>query len=465
MGGGFGGKEARLGVPLMAGVAAQVLGRPCRLVLAREADTATTGHRHETRTRYEVEHAADGRMVRTQFRVEVNAGMSMDLSDAWGDILLKRIDGGYTLTHFEGTAAIMRTNLVSNTAFRGFGAPEGALIIEDVIEKIARKLGVDPAVVRRNNLTMAGDFPHHGTRPVTEDFLVRCWEECLDQSDYWAERRRVDAFNKENTFKKRGIAIVPMKFYPSIAVPFLNQASAYVRIYKDGSVLLSHGGTEMGQGLHTKMIQVAARVLKVDMEKIHIIDSSTEIIANATSTGGSTGTDLNGFAVINACTKIVEMLEPLRQAAPEDSWEQTVQKAYLSRTQLSAYGFYNTSPLDYDGARDEGAMFNYFTFGVGCSLVEVDCLTGEHSLLRTDIVMDVGRSLNPAIDIGQVEGAFVQGYGYMTLEEMVHGDQGQILNQNLGSYKVTRGGIIVCEPSYCVVCRSRALRTSRGSCT
>ena len=192
----------------------------------------------------------------------------------------------------------------------------------------------------------------------------------------------------------------------------------------------------MGQGLHTKMIQVAAKVLKVDMAKIHIVDSSTDVIPNATTTSASTGTDLNGFAVIDACNKLAEKLEPLRTAFPKDPWEATVIKAYMGRTPLAAYGFYNTSPLDYDWEKDEGAMFNYITFGVGCSLVEVDCLTGEHRVLRTDIVMDVGRSLNPAIDIGQIEGAWVQGYGYMTMEEMMHGENGEILNRNLSTYKV-----------------------------
>ena len=192
----------------------------------------------------------------------------------------------------------------------------------------------------------------------------------------------------------------------------------------------------MGQGLHTKMVQVASRVLAVDISKIHIIDTSTETIANTTPTGGSSGTDLNGFAVINACKKLVEVLDPIRQQFPDDTWEQVVEKAYFSKGQLSAFGFYNSSPLDYDEKTDEGSVFNYLTFGVGCSVVEVDCLTGEHQLLRTDIVMDVGRSLNPAIDIGQIEGAFVQGCGYVTMEEIIHSKQGGILNNNLSTYKV-----------------------------
>ena len=377
-------------------------------MLTREVDNDITGHRHETRVRYDVDYGADGQLLRVSVDADVNAGAVIDTSDIWTNTLLKRIDGGYTLSNFETNSSVLKTNLVPNTAYRGYGSPEGILIIEDIMEKIALKLGVDPAVVREKNMSKKGDFPHYGTAPINEDFLGRCWSECLDQSNYHEMKKKVEQFNAENKYKKQGISIVPMKFAPTIPVPFINQASAYVRIYVDGSVLLSHGGVEMGQGLHTKMVQVASRVLGVDMKKIHIIDTSTEVIVNATPTGGSTGTDLNGKAVINACNKIVEVLDPLRKAFPDDTWEQTVSKAYFSRTQLSAYGFYNGSPLDYDWERDTGSLFNYYTFGVGCSMVELDCLTGEHEVLRTDIVMDVGQSLNPAIDVGQIEGAFVQ---------------------------------------------------------
>ena len=434
-GGAFGGKE-RFFVALMAAVAAQRLERPARLVLSREVDNNTTGHRHETKAQYEVVHDDQGKILSSKFVFDVNAGMSVSNSDAWVSTLAKRVDSGYTLSKFESSGSAFKTNLTSNTAFRGFGSPEGALIIEDVIERIALSLNKDPALVREQNLTKVGDFLHHGTKPVTEDFLLRCWNECLDQSNYYQARQEIETFNALNKFKKRGIAIIPMKFFPTIPVNFLNQAGAYVRIYLDGSVLLSHGGIEMGQGLHTKMVQVAARVLSVDINKIHIIDTSTETIANTTPTGGSSGTDLNGFAVINACEKLLEVLDPIRKQFPEDSWEQVVQKAYFSKGQLSAFGFYNSSPLNYDDRTDEGSVFHYLTFGVGCTVVEVDCLTGDNQVLRTDIVMDVGKSLNPAIDIGQIEGAFVQGYGYVTMEEMIHNKDGGILNNNLSTYKV-----------------------------
>jgi len=325
---------------------------------------------------------------------------------------------------------------MSNTAFRGFGSPEGALIIEDAIDKIANEIKMDPAMVREKNLTKEGDILHHGTLPVNEDFLSKCWKECLDQSKYWKTKQEIELFNQKNKVRKRGIAIVPMKFFPTIPFKTLNQAGAFVRVYVDGSVLLSHGGAEMGQGLHTKMVQVASRVLGVEISKIHINDTSSETVPNATPTGGSSGTDLNGKAVINACQQIAELLKPYRIKHPHDTWEQIVGKAYENRTQLAAFGFYNTSPLSYDMDTNEGSMFNYLTFGVGCSVVEVDCLTGEHTVLKTDIVMDVGKSLNPGIDIGQIEGAFVQGYGYMTMEEMLHDKQGEVINKNLSTYKI-----------------------------
>merc|ERR1712106_1091486 len=434
-GGAFGGKE-RCFVALMAAVAAHAMRKPCRLILTREVDVDTTGHRHETRTSYKIKYASDGLITSSEFEFDVNAGSSTDLSLAWVDILMRRIDGGYTLSNFEGRGVAWKTNLMSNTAFRGFGSPEGALIIEDAIDNIAYTLGMDPAFVREKNLTRKGDLLHHGTLPVNEDFLIDCWKECLEQSKYWKTKEAIDNFNQSNKVKKRGIAIVPMKFFPTIPFKTLNQAGAFIRVYVDGSILLSHGGAEMGQGLHTKMVQVAARVLGVEMIKIHITDTSSETVPNATPTGGSSGTDLNGHAVINACKQIVNEIEPYRNKFPEDSWEQTIAKAYENRTQLAAFGFYNSSPLDYDFDTNEGSMGNYFTFGVGCSVVEVDCLTGDHKVLKTDIVMDVGKSLNPAIDIGQIEGAFVQGYGYMTMEEMIHNKKGEVINKNLSTYKI-----------------------------
>ena len=286
VGGAFGGKE-RCFVALMAAVAAKKLGLPCRFVLERPSDVATTGHRHEVQASYTVAYNEVGKITHAGFNCDFNAGFSNDLSVVWGHVLITRIDGGYTLQNFNATAVPRKTNLASSAPFRGFGGPEGCLIIEDAIEKIAHSLNVDPAVVRRTNLTRENDRLHHGDFPVQDDNLLRCWNECLEKSNYFVKKSEIDDFNKDlkNGALKRGISIIPIKFAPTIPTGFLNQASAFVRIYVDGSVLLSHGGVEMGQGLHTKMVQVASKVLKIPMSKIHIIETSTETNPNATATG------------------------------------------------------------------------------------------------------------------------------------------------------------------------------------
>jgi xanthine dehydrogenase/oxidase len=454
-GGAFGGKEKSI-VAIMTAVAANKLGQPCRLILPRKVDIEITGHRHEIKSSYACGFTKEGKIEEANFETNYNAGFSMDLSALWGMILNMRIDGGYTLKNLRASAIPRRTNLVSNTAFRGFGGPEGALIVEDAIERIAEFLHVDPLEVRRQNITRIGDQLHYGSSTVQDDHILRCFEECLQMSNYEEHRKAIIAFNADpkNQQKRQGIAIVPMKFAPFVPVKSFNQGSAFVRIYKDGTVLLSHGGIEMGQGLHTKMLQVAAKVLRVSLDKFHLNDTSTETIPNAPPTGGSTGTDINGHAVRIACEKLRSRLDAFHKQHPEiQSWEELICKANLGRVQLAEYGFYNTSSLEYDIEANSGEVFHYLTSGAGCVVVEVDCLTGNHTILRTDIVMDVGESINPAIDIGQIEGAFVQGnlnilhlislrnlrqnlkfqgYGYVTMEEMLHGSAGEILTNNLG---------------------------------
>ena len=404
-GGAFGGKE-RCAVAIMAAVAANKLGRPCRLILEREVDVAITGHRHETKASYSFSFTKDGKISHSNVTCNYNAGFSRDLSLMWGNVLLSRLDGGYTLKNFSGEAIPRKTNLASNTAFRGFGGPEATLIVEDIIERIANQVDKDPMEVRKMNMTQKGDLLHHGTRKVQDDNLQRCFEECLKMSNYQEERIKIIAFNADpkNKSKRRGIAIMPTKFAPCVPLKTFNQGSAYVRIYKDGSILVSHGGTEAGQGLHTKMLQVAAKVLEVGMDRFHIFDTSTEITANTSPTAGSTGADINGHAVRIACEKLKSHLDA-EQEDPKLEWTSLIEKAYINKAQLAEFGFYNTSKLDVT----KGETYNYLTNGAGCTVVEVDCLTGNHTVLRTDIVMDVGQSLNPAIDIGQIEGAFIQG--------------------------------------------------------
>lgn len=255
-------------------------------------------------------------------------------------------------------------------------------------------------------------------------------------ANYNERKLRIQQFNKEHRWRKRGISLVPTKFGIAFTVLFLNQAGALIHIYTDGSVLLSHGGTEMGQGLHTKMIQVAARALQIPPERIHISETATDKVPNTSATAASAGSDLNGMAVLDACKKVHERLAPYKEKYPHDTWNSLITKAYLDRVSLSATGFYKTPDIGYNFNTNEGMAFNYFTYATACSEVEIDCLTGDHQVIKTDIVMDLGSSLNPAIDIGQIEGGFMQGYGLFTLEEMVYSPTGTMYSRGPGVYKL-----------------------------
>lgn len=252
------------------------------------------------------------------------------------------------------------------------------------------------------------------------------------------DRRRaeIEEFNKKHKYRKRGISMVPTKFGIAFTALFLNQAGALIHTYADGSVLLSHGGTEMGQGLHTKMIQCAARALNISSDYIHVLETATDRVPNTSATAASSGSDLNGMAVLDACAKLNERLEPYRKANPDAPWHKIVHLAFMDRVSLSATGFFKTPDIGYDINTNQGMAFNYFTYAAACSVVEIDCLTGDHQLLRTDIVMDLGSSLNPAIDIGQIEGGFIQGYGLFTLEEMVYSPTGTVFSRGPGVYKL-----------------------------
>lgn len=252
----------------------------------------------------------------------------------------------------------------------------------------------------------------------------------------------VGAFNKEHRWRKRGISVVPVTYGVGFYPHFMNQAGALIHIYTDGSVLLNHGGIEMGQGLHTKMIQVASRALNVPLDRIHITESATDKVPNTTETAASVGSDLNGMAVLNACNQLMERLTPYREKYPNEGWNDWISKAYFDRVSLSAAGFYSTPHLTWDSETNSGNIFNYFTYGVACSEVEIDCLTGDHQVIRTDIVMDLGSSLNPAIDIGQIEGAFIQGYGLYTLEELIYSPSGILYSKGPGMYKLPGFGDI-----------------------
>lgn len=328
-----------------------------------------------------------------------------------------------------------RTNLPSNTAFRGFGGPQGMFVGEHIVRDVARHLRLPENEVIECNLFAERESTHYN-QTLDNCTVRRCWTECLQQADVAERLAAAELFNRENRWRKRGIAVVPTMFGIAFTALFLNQAGALVHVYTDGSVLVSHGGTEMGQGLHTKMLQVASHALQIPVDRIHISETSTDKVPNTSATAASSGSDLNGMAVLNACQTINDRLQPYRQAAPEAGWQAWIEQAFMDRVSLSATGFYRTPDIGYDFATNSGNPFNYFTTGAACSEVEIDCLTGDHQVLRTDIVMDLGASINPAIDVGQVEGGFMQGYGLFTLEEMVYSPAGAVLSRGPGVYKL-----------------------------
>ncbi|XP_054650388.1 xanthine dehydrogenase/oxidase [Dunckerocampus dactyliophorus] len=442
MGGGFGGKESRsILLSTVVAVAAHKLQQPVRCMLDRDEDMLITGGRHPFYGKYKVGFLKSGKIIALDVSYYSNVGNSLDLSLSVMERALFHMENSYSIANVRGRGFLCRTNLPSNTAFRGFGGPQGMMIAESWITDVAQSLGWPADKVRRMNLYVQGDLTPYNQ--VLEQFtLDRCWDECLSRSEYQQRRAAVELYNRQNRWTKRGLAIIPTMFGISFTASFLNQAGALVHIYTDGSVLLTHGGTEMGQGLHTKMIQVASRVLGVPCSKIHISETSTNTVPNTSPTAASASSDLNGAAVKNACLILNKRLEPYKSKNPKGSWEDWVKAAYFDRVSLSANGFYKTPDLGYDFDTNSGRVFNYYSYGVASSEVEVDCLTGAHKNLSTTIVMDVGVSLNPAIDIGQVEGAFMQGLGLFTLEELHYSPQGVLLTRGPGSYKIPAFGDI-----------------------
>ncbi|KAM7325082.1 xanthine dehydrogenase/oxidase [Alexandromys fortis] len=445
MGGGFGGKETRSTVLSTAvALAAYKTGRPVRCMLDRDEDMLITGGRHPFLAKYKVGFMKTGKIVALEVAHFSNGGNTEDLSRGIMDRALFHMDNTYKIPNIRGTGRICKTNLPSNTAFRGFGGPQGMLIAEHWMSEVAVTCGLPAEEVRRKNMYKEGDLTHFNQK--LEGFtLPRCWDECIASSQYYVRKKEVEKFNKENCWKKRGLCIIPTKFGISFTVPFLNQGGALIHVYTDGSVLLTHGGTEMGQGLHTKMVQVASRALKIPTSKIHISETSTNTVPNTSPTAASASADINGQAVYEACQVILKRLEPFKKKKPEGSWEDWVMAAYTSAVSLSATGFYKTPNLGYSFETNSGNPFHYFSYGVACSEVEIDCLTGDHKNLRTDIVMDVGSSLNPAIDIGQIEGAFVQGLGLFTMEELHYSPEGKLHTLGPSTYKIPAFGSIPIE--------------------
>ena len=458
MGGGFGGKESQSGLfACVAAVAATQLKRPVKLRLDRDDDFMVTGRRHCFWYEYDIGHDDAGRILGATITMVSRAGHSADLSAPVMTRALCHFDNTYWLPEVAMHGYCGKTNTQSNTAFRGFGGPQGAIAIEYIMDSIARGLGADPLAVRRANFYGIGERNVTPYRQTVQDNIVAdLVDELVASSDYAARRAAVAAFNASSVVLKRGLALTPLKFGISFNVKHFNQAGALVHVYTDGSILVNHGGTEMGQGLNTKVAQVVAHELGVAFDRVRPTATDTSKVANTSATAASTGADLNGKAAQDAARQIRERLAACAAArhggTPEQvrfandkvfvngrelGFDTVVGEAYLDRVQLWSDGFYATPGLSWDRETMTGRPFYYFAYGAAVSEVVVDTLTGEWKLLRADVLHDAGKSLNPAVDIGQVEGAFIQGMGWLTTEELVwHPESGKLTTHAPSTYKI-----------------------------
>lgn len=440
MGGGFGGKETRsIQLAGIVACAANKVRRPVRCMLSREDDIATSGQRHPFLARWKVAVNKDGKLQALDADVFCNGGWSQDLSGAVVERSLSHIDGVYSIPNVHVRGRVAKTNTVSNTAFRGFGGPQGLFIAETYIEEIADHLNISAEKMREINMYKPDtNMITHFNQEIKDWYVPLMYDQVQTESNYAQRREAIIAHNSSHKWNKRGLAIVPTKFGISFTALFLNQAGALVHIYHDGSVLVAHGGTEMGQGLHTKMTQIAAETLGVPLADVFISETATNTVANTSSTAASASSDLNGYAIFNACTELNTRLAPYREKLGKDaSMKQLAHAAYFDRTNLSAQGFYKTPDIGYVWGANTGQMFFYFTQGVAAAEVEIDTLTGDFTVLRADVKMDVGRSINPSIDYGQIEGAFVQGQGLFTTEESLWvRATGGLFTKGPGNYKI-----------------------------
>jgi len=441
MGGGFGGKETQAGqVAVWAAVAARQTGRAVKMRLDRDDDFLITGKRHPFFYDYTVGFDGLGRILGLKLLIASNCGFSADLSGPVADRAIFHLDNAYFLEHLSVASYRCKTNLQSMTAFRGFGGPQGMVLIETLMGEIARHLQKDALGIRQQNF-----YDTSGPRAVThygmtiEDNVAPALVEDLAGRAGYADRRRaIAAFNSQNRVIQKGLALTPVKFGISFTATHMNQAGALVHVYTDGSVLVNHGGTEMGQGLFTKVAQVVADELGVPLQKVRVSASDTSKVPNASPTAASSGTDLNAKAAQLAARQIKERIAPLRQ--PGDTFEDLVQRAYMARVQLWSDGFYATPKIHYDRTKLQGRPFYYFAYGAACAEVAIDTLTGEMRVLRVEILHDVGQSINPAIDRGQIEGGFIQGMGWLTTEELVWDSAGRLKTQAPSTYKIPAAG-------------------------
>ncbi len=457
MGGAFGGKESQATQwAALAALAARVTGRPCKLRLDRDDDFALTGKRHDFRVDYRLGFDADGRVSAYDVDFLACCGHSADLSQGVVDRTMFHADNAYFLPAARVASRRLKTNTVSNTAFRGFGGPQGMLAIEKAMDDVARLTGRDPLDVRLANLYAPGRDETPFGMKVEETDTLRAIMEGLERSSGYRERRaQVDAFNAGGGWLRRGLALTPVKFGISFTLTHLNQAGALVHVYTDGSVQLNHGGTEMGQGLYRKVAQVVAEEFGIGLERVRITATTTDKVPNTSPTAASAGSDLNGMAAKVAASTIRARMAGIAAAlwgvdeeavrfrdgmvaagAESMTFADLARACHQQRVHLSATGFYRTPNITWDRASATGRPFFYFAYGAACAEVLVDTLTGENRVTRVDILHDVGASLNPAIDIGQIEGGFVQGMGWLTTEELVYAPDGRLLTHAPATYKI-----------------------------
>jgi xanthine dehydrogenase small subunit len=500
MGGGFGGKETQAAIPAaLAALATYQTGQPVRVRFNRDQDMAITGHRHPFFAKFKVGFDAGGALLAAQVHLTSNGGWSQDLSQAVTDRALFHLDNAYYIPTVEFRGQVAKTNLSSNTAFRGFGGPQGMLVMEEILDRIARRLGLRPEAVRERNLYRGKgetNTTHYG-QEIEDNRIQTIWHELKKTSELENRRKEIADWNAAHSHNKRGIAITPVKFGISFTVTHLNQAGAFVLIYQDGTVQLNHGGTEMGQGLHTNVAMIAAQTLGVKLENIRVMPTSTDKVPNTSATAASAGTDLNGAAAKNACEILRARLAPIamallktaaankpehppepdvtRGSSPDDeataqmrdtihksgeenlffadgfvfnqqnpgvkiSFVNVVRKAYMERVSLSTTGYYATPGIHWDRVAGRGKPFHYFANGGAVTEVEVDGFTGMHRVLRTDILHDVGDSINEGVNRGQIEGGFVQGMGWLTTEELKWDDKGVLLTHSPDTYKIPSVG-------------------------
>ncbi|WP_166425704.1 xanthine dehydrogenase molybdopterin binding subunit [Paraglaciecola sp. 20A4] len=460
MGGGFGGKETQ--AAQWACIAALLAKRnqcAVKLRLPRMQDMIATGKRHPFENYYKVGFDKDGLINAADIEINGNCGHSPDLSDAIVDRAMFHCDNGYYFENVNVAGHRCRTNQVSHTAYRGFGGPQGMIVAEAMMDAIARSVNKDPLTVRKlnlygenqRNITPYGMTVEHN---LLEDIISRL----EDSSDYWARRKTIGEFNKTSPIIKRGLSLTPVKFGISFTAKHLNQAGALLHVYTDGSMQINHGGTEMGQGLHTKIGQIVANEFGISLHDVEVTSTRTDKVPNTSPTAASSGTDLNGKAAQNACITIKQRLAEFYAAEINASgltaqdvifannkvmlgkhsidFVELVQNAYIGRVSLSSTGFYKTPKIHYDRSTGNGRPFFYFAYGASVSEVAIDILTGEYKVERVDILHDVGRSLNPAIDVGQIEGGFIQGMGWLTTEDLKWDDNGRLISNNPATYKI-----------------------------